>query len=205
MVYPDPQIFHHLKAIFVHVPKTAGTSVEQSLLDGPSQVVGGHTTALGYRRAFPVEFGEYFKFALLRHPVDRFLSAFRYLRGMPTQEALRNESVHRCGTLEAFVRKLKGEPALLDWIVHIMPQHRFVCDGAGNLMLDRVLRFERLDSDWASLCGTLGIPRKPLPRLNSSGRFQVECAVTDEVLEWIETAYEADFRLGGYESGGRGT
>lgn len=197
MLYPDPQIFHHLKAIFVHVPKTAGTSVERSLA-GPSQTVGGHTTALGYQGAFPLEFGEYFKFAVLRHPVDRFLSAYRYLRGMPALKALRNEVLHRCGTLERFVERLKDDPLLLDWIIHLMPQHRFVCDRQGNPMLDRFLRFESLDADWPLLCESLEIPHQPLPRLNPSRRFPVECHATDGIREWIHAAYEADFRLGGY-------
>ncbi len=88
MVYPNPQIYPHLKAIFVHVPKTGGTSIERTLRESPEQVVGGHTTALGYRKKFPDEFAEFFTFAVVRHPATRFLSAWRYLRAMPVNPAL---------------------------------------------------------------------------------------------------------------------
>lgn len=78
MVYPNPQIYDHLRAIFVHVPKCAGTSIENALKESQDRVVGGHTTALGYLRAFPEKFRDYFKFAIVRHPADRLVSAFNY-------------------------------------------------------------------------------------------------------------------------------
>src|SRR5437588_5671820 len=74
MLYPNPQIYHRLKTIFVHVPKTAGTSIERHLQmqDCASGPIGGHTTASAFQRHFPDAFGEYFKFAVVREPVDRF-------------------------------------------------------------------------------------------------------------------------------------
>ena len=68
MLYPKPQIYHDLKAIFVHVPKTAGTSIERQLAESSGIEIGGHTTAPAFRRAYPKEFASYFKFTVVREP-----------------------------------------------------------------------------------------------------------------------------------------
>ena len=46
-MYKNPQIYKNLKCIFVHVPKTAGTSIENSIRDinDKNQVIGGHSTS----------------------------------------------------------------------------------------------------------------------------------------------------------------
>lgn len=198
MVYPNPQIYPHLQVIFVHVPKTAGTSIERALLRSPDQVVGGHTTALGYRRKFPTEFADYFKFAVVRHPLTRFLSAYRYLRERPVQSALNNVGIHECGTFEHWMSNVREHPELLDGIVHLQPQHRFVCDERGEVLLDRIYRYEALDVAWADISGRLGIQVKPLARLNASKAATSAELTTDWIVQWIAESYAEDFRLGDY-------
>ena len=73
MLYPNPQIYHHLKTIFVHVPKAARTSIEKHLRKTDQDVVGGHTTALAYRRKYPEEFATYFKFTVVRDPKQKLV------------------------------------------------------------------------------------------------------------------------------------
>ncbi len=200
MVYPNPQIYPHLKAIFVHVPKTGGTSIEQSLKESPARVVGGHTTALGYQWKFPAEFAEYFTFAVMRHPAARFLSAWRYLRAMPVLPALNNAGIHECSTFANWMEKLRGEAGLVEDIVHLHPQHRFVCDGHGGVLVDRLYRYEEIDTAWAEICVRLGLELQPLVRLNVSKALEpTEGRITERQGEWIAEFYAEDFRLGGYD------
>jgi hypothetical protein len=198
MVYPNPQIYHHLGAIFVHVPKTGGTSIEMTLRESPEQVVGGHTTALGYRRKFPEEFRDYFTFAVVRHPLDRFLSAWRYLRARPLNENLKNVLIHECDTFPNWLTKVREDPALLERIVHLHPQHRFVCDEGGGVLVDRLYRYEALDEAWSDIAGRLGLGTRPLPRWNCSPTPQVT-EIPGFFAEWIAETYAQDFALGGYE------
>ncbi len=65
------------KCIFVHIPKTAGISVSVSLL-GESI---GNMSAMYYRALFGKEdFRLYFKFAFVRNPFTRLISAFEFLK-----------------------------------------------------------------------------------------------------------------------------
>lgn len=198
MVYPNPQIYHQLGAIFVHVPKTGGTSIERALRESPEQVVGGHTTALGFRKAFPREFAEYFTFALVRHPLDRFLSAWRYLRGEPVHEALGNAEIHECATLDRWMEPVADDPRRLGRIVHFLPTRRFVCDDSDGVLVDRLYRYERFDTAWTDLADRLGAVLPPPRRLNAAPRSVARPVVDDALANWIASHYAGDYELGGY-------
>jgi len=197
MLYPNPQIYHHLKTIFVHVPKTAGTSIEKHLRQTDKDVVGGHTTALAYRRKFPEEFASYFKFTVVRDPVDRFISAYSYLKQMAVHSALNNQIVHDSESMDHFAQKAKASPELIANIVHLMPQNQFVCGQNSEILVDSVFRFENLEDAWREICVRAGIPPDPLAKLNPSRRVAKE-EVTEEVLSLVRSAYAQDFEIFGY-------
>lgn len=198
MVYPNPQIYHHLQTIFVHVPKTGGTSIERTLRKSPEQVVGGHTTAEGYRRKFPDEFARFFTFSVVRHPATRFLSAWRYLRAMPVNPALNNALIHESASFANWMERLLEDPGLVDRIVHLHPQHRFVCDQSGDILVDRVYRYEEIDAAWSEICILLSLPPKPLVHLNVSHTPIPGEEITKKQAEWIAEIYAEDYRLGNY-------
>jgi len=217
MLYPHPQIYHHLKAIFVHVPKAAGTSIEQRLLEmergssrpfpgpppapNPKGSVGGHTTARAYRRRFPEEFGAYYKFAVVREPVDRFLSAFHYLRQKPVHPALNNDPAHDCATAEEFAARLSADAGLAAKIVHLMPQWEFVCDEEGTVLVDDVYRYEALEFGWAAICQRIGATYGPLPRLNPSRRPEPGDGTEEAgpaTLAFVRQYYARDCEVFGY-------
>lgn len=191
MIYPNPQIYHNLKAIFVHNPKAAGTSIERTLAS-PGQVVGGHTTALGFQKQYP-EFSCYFKFAISRDPIARFLSAYAYLKKEPVHPALNNQQVHDSDSPEAFVERLRAFPATLYQIVHLMPQNAFVCDLEGIPLVDQVYKFGELGAAWKDISARLKI-NLPLPKLNSN----LKAPSSPEVRKFVREAYARDYEIFGY-------
>lgn len=197
MVFEHPQIYPHLKAIFIHCPKCAGTEIENRL-KAPGQIAGGHTTALGYRRKFPFEFSEYFKFAFVREPVDRFLSAYYYLKQRGEHLALYNRSAHEAATPDEFCAKLTADATIAEKMVHIWPQWKFVCDENGLFLTDKIYLFENLAVRWKDISARLGIPHVPLRHTNRSLR-PVETP-SAAVKEYVARQYARDFEIFGYKN-----
>src|SRR6185312_6788568 len=77
--------FDETRSIFVHIPKTGGVSLTNSLYGNRA---GRHATLGTYQVVFPARaFYSYFKFAFVRNPWDRLYSAYRYLQAGAMGEA----------------------------------------------------------------------------------------------------------------------
>lgn len=69
--------FDHYRYLFIHITKTAGTSVAISLFGE----LPYHYTAVQYRVIYGRKtFNRYFKFAFVRNPWDRLYSAYSFLK-----------------------------------------------------------------------------------------------------------------------------
>jgi hypothetical protein len=65
--------------LFVHIPKCAGVAVSRALFGG---LGGGHLPVAHYQLMFDAaQYARHFKFAVVRNPYDRLLSAYRFLAG----------------------------------------------------------------------------------------------------------------------------
>jgi len=173
-------ISHRCACIFVHVPKTAGQSIERFFLRlhglswadraplllrrnddparGPQRLA--HLFAAEYVACGHIgeaEFERYFKFAFVRNPWDRLVSEYRFRGG------------RRIGSFRQFVQDaaLPLDPHL-DAFRHLAPQVRYLYDRTGRLCVDFVGRFERLQDDFARVCERLGIPDPSLPHANAA-------------------------------------
>jgi hypothetical protein len=69
-------ISDEFRLLFVHIPKNAGTSLENSLNSRET----GHHTWTHYRDNHSLEWSAYTSFAVLRDPVERFISCYNYAR-----------------------------------------------------------------------------------------------------------------------------
>lgn len=71
-------LFVERRVVFVHLPRTAGTSIEASLF-GQDHFSQHHTAAELRTILGPAAYEDAFRFTFVRDPLDRFLSAFFYL------------------------------------------------------------------------------------------------------------------------------
>jgi hypothetical protein len=167
------------RCLFVHVPKTAGMSVEHVFLRlvgltwetraplllrgnddprlGPPRLAhlkAGEYVARGYLTA--EQFESYFKFSFVRNPWDRIVSEYKY-RGYPVKI-----------DFKTYLFKHLPPPGWTDTYCHIIPQYDFLYDDGGKLLVDFVGRYESLQPDFDKVCARLGIPPTPLPRVDRS-------------------------------------
>jgi len=170
------------KCLFVHVPKTAGQSVEQFFMDrmgldwdsdraevllgdNPDTTRGtqklAHLSAWEYVNDGFIERGEFdslFRFSFVRNPFERIVSEYRY----------RNYFHHR--SFRDFVLHKLPQPGWDDKYRHVLPQYDMLHDPDGRLMVDFVGRFETLQQDFDKVCQWLGFEDSKLPHRNPSNK-----------------------------------
>lgn len=188
-----PESFHRLKCIYVHIPKTAGTSLTNALLGHSTP---GHLPLSWFQHIDPEHYRQYYKFTFVRNPWDRLVSAYTYM--------VRKES--RGAETAEWIRFLRGfesfEDFVLRWVSEenverqktFVPQHRFVVDKYGMQTLDFVGRFERLQEDYKALCEKLGAGQ-PLPHANRAERSDYREFYTPKTRDIVARVYARDIEL----------
>ena len=203
-------ISHAHRFVFVPIPKTGTHAVRQALREhlGPddieqvglfvnkrfpyaeiAQIRHGH---LSLREVRPYVGDDvvdgYFSFAFVRNPYDRFVS---YCAFMTRQHGAFDADPQ--GTM----RKILFELRPMDHI-HFRPQFEQLADANGEVEVDFVGRVESLQDDYDAACRRIGIPSRPLDRVNSSRRGDYRQYYDDELRQGVEALYRRDLELFGY-------
>ncbi|MEC7565587.1 MAG: sulfotransferase family 2 domain-containing protein [Planctomycetota bacterium] len=213
--YETMLVSHTHRFLFVHVPKTAGSSVTEALRPvchqpekvwvnrvlakigihvnwfGPLSWKSGrkHTTARQMQKMFPRSvFDGYFKFAFVRNPWDLMVSYYHYLQAQ--------ESHHRS-------TKVLGLGGFREYLKYEMQrnkisQTRFLTDANGELIVDFVGRFEDLAVDFGKICRRLNIDAT-IEHHNRSTHREYPSYYDDETARWVAEHWQDDIQRFGYE------
>jgi len=190
--YPDRN-----RCIFIHIPKTAGSSVLYSLFGEPSR----HVPYFVYQRANPRKFERYFKFAFVRNPWDRLVSSYFYLRnggsgGEDKEWADRN--LVRYPDFRSFVHGWVNEENVMTWR-HFVPQSYYILDCAGTVKVDFVGRYERLAEDFRYVSGRLG-RNVAIAAMNASTHAPFSSYYDAEMSAVVQRVYARDIEAFGYSA-----
>jgi hypothetical protein len=208
-------ISHSHGFIFVHISKTAGTSLKRTLApycsqpprtglrqllshlpvkeDPASVAFRVHATARWARLKIGASlFDRYRRFTVVRNPFDRAVSNYHFLLQRPEHHSHRHI---RHMSFDEYLRFLKRR----SW--HRDPTQRFrVVDARGGLLCNRILRFETLDTDFAALCRELGIAADEglVHRNASTHRPYHEYYESRATREALVDLFACDFEAFGY-------
>lgn len=182
-----------LRFVFVANSKTASTSIEYLLSqysDIKYQVSPRrkHISLADALKERP-DFSNYFKFGIMRDPLEWICSWYRYRTGNRVGSALPRDMTFP----EFWARK--------DWnIVHPktgrkrLQKDKF-CNSNGVLISDIILNMENLSSDFERICVKLGVDGK-LPHKNASKKTsRVEDLVPADLQAEIRAFYEDDYAI----------
>lgn len=204
-------VSHEWKTIFVHIPKTGGSSIEQIIWP----IEKGRTEAelwMGFKDTYHNKyqtgglqhllaeqirhvlgdqiFYGYFKFSIVRNPWDKALSQYRYMAKRPDLMGFISMNEKDC-----FKRYL--ERIQLKEHVQWMPQYRFVMSASGDFLADYIGRFEAFNHAVQAVTRRIGLPCHVIPHLNAGDAFGVRF-LDQESCEWIAELYKEDISIFGY-------
>lgn len=189
--------FDKHRCIFIHIPKTAGISVNRALF---GDYGGGHKDVTFYKRAFgPLTYRRYFTFTFVRNPYSRLLSAYLFLKkgGFDENDKEWAEThLTRYSSFGQFVKEWLNEENILTYN-HFIPQHSFVCDIGLVPDVDFIGRFENLEEDFQYIACRLGLDVN-LPVLNKTGSRRWQDYYTPELAVKVRELYSEDFEVFGY-------
>ena len=186
--------FYVTKTIFIHIPKTAGTSLVNSIYNINPE---GHRSILFFKDIFRNDLNDYFKFCFVRNPYDRLYSSYMFLKKGGV-------NIHDINAFDQYLSFYKDfedfvinglTEDLCKKIIHFTPQNYFICDNDGTILVDFVGRFESLEEDFLKLSEKLGVDIK-LTHLNSNQKDNY--LYTDEMTRKVRDIYKDDFDLLGY-------
>ncbi|MES2271364.1 MAG: sulfotransferase family 2 domain-containing protein [Pseudomonadota bacterium] len=204
-------VSHRHRFIFAAVPKTGTHAVRQALReqmgDEDVEQVGlfvnrrfpwadlaaiqhGHLSLRQVRPYLGEEaFADYFKFAFVRNPFDRFISycAFMLRGGIDFQ--LRPQEVMR----HFLFRNPQNDHILFQ------PQASLLVDENGTTLLtDAVGRVEDMQTSFDAICAHIGMASRPLDRVNGTRHDDYRCYYDKALIDGVTARYAQDLDLFGY-------
>jgi hypothetical protein len=184
--------------LFVHIPKTAGNSIQTALRDysedqlvalrkeqdgierfglrNPNYKIKKHSALAEYRDALGNEqFRDLYKFTCVRNPWDRMVSYYFTPTQIPENWDRRKfrKIISKAVSVADYLRLDNGE-------------------GDPFANVDYIMRFENLAEDFRTVCGTLAISPPTLPRYNRSSRDHYSKYYDDELRELVRTRFAAE-------------
>ena len=201
----NQSIVDSLGCVYVHIPKTAGTSIRQALSAFPNPEprryprLRKHARAFEYRVALGERrWQEYYSFAFVRNPYDLMVSSyFWWLEKAQKFRKLRarQREVLALADFNAFAESVFGREYvneyrgdLFDWIGE-----------DGEIIVDFVGRVENLQEDWDSICGRLGVAPERLPHANRTSRGDYRQYYNDRSIELVRDRFRRTIEMFGYE------
>lgn len=190
--------FDEKKAIFIHLPKCAGVSVNKTLF---GNLAGGHLTY----REYQIIMGDnvltdYFVFTFVRNPWERVVSAYHFLKrgGFNERDKVwAEQNIYQFNDFNDFVK---------NWLCtnnvwqkhHFTPQYHYLLDNRGKLQIDFVGRLENIHNDFKKVTSYLNV-NKTLPVTNQSNHKCYQSYYDEESKHIVAKLYAKDIALFGYE------
>ena len=201
---------HKNKSIFIHIPKTAGWTMHNTLKRYADFNSGGHIFNFTRRipqisvRHYPSKLQKekyldsYFKFCFVRNPYDILVSSYKWWRREPKSGRKRKLYLEILDmSFKEFI--LKRAEFINEVNTEKLGQHYWITDSDGNLLVDFIGKFENLQQDFDLVCDKIGVSRQELPHENKSDREHYSEYYDDETRSIVAELYAKDIKYFNYE------
>lgn len=192
------------KTIFIHIPKTAGSSMELKTFVG-QEGKQTHWSLNMFKSQLRGKSSNYFKWCFSRNPYDRLISSYHWGIKNHKQRYLKD-----INSFNDFIDKIDDfydfeNPTSVNQTrsgIHVIPQHVFVNDNICEL--DFIGKFENINEDFKKLClkieqhSGITIEDKTLPVKKKTNHKHWKEYYNKDIYQKINKLYKKDFDLFGY-------
>ena len=194
-------ISHDKKCVFIHIPKCAGSSINQDL-DLKSVGFSGHSPA-SYHSEF---LDKYFSFTFVRNPYDRIVSAYKYFRKLKEGHRWykRNKIISDAANkmdfkefvnyIPDFMKLMKREEGSFESGIHFQPFYYFLDEP-----VEYIGRFENIQHDYFNIRSRINLPLKNLPKTNSTNNSNYRQLYIEQTKNTVYNIYKEDIKKYNYE------
>ena len=177
--------------IFIHINKTGGSSIEKAL-----NIPSDHKTALEKAEEIGHKaWNKKFTFTVIRNPWDKVVSQY-YYRLKTNQTDLQKNSI---GFREWVIRAYGDQDVhYYDIPKMFMPQIDWITDENGNILVDEIIRFENLESEFNDVLEKLG-KNVILPHVKKSNRGNYREYYDAGTIEIVRNWFQRDIERFGYQ------
>lgn len=207
------------KLIFVHIPRTGGTTVEyicgvHSRVQGAKNLSkmwwGGNTQHYKVntmiQKLGKEKFDKYYSFSIIRNPYDRLISIYKRFNKIQGNNKW---------TFDYFVNRFLGKGNGGDIGIHLTPQHKYICIN-DKIMVSKIFHTENFKEIYDFL-KTRGFDKNTIKlttgrvhnvvgqngninKSNSSndGKIDTMKYFNEETLKKVNNFYKKDFEIFGY-------
>jgi chondroitin 4-sulfotransferase 11 len=189
-------ISHKHKFIFIHIPKTAGTSISSVLNPFCEELYPSikHSNAVKIKEKFGSDiWNEYFKFTFIRNPYERLLSWYNMIEKNMWRPNLFQSHIKK--NIHSFSEFIMDDKHPIG--INKLPQQRIsqfkIISENGRVIVDFVGRYENLNEDFNYICNKLNIPQTHLPHINKFDHDHYMNYYTKEMISEVNSFAEADF------------
>jgi hypothetical protein len=199
------------KFIFIHIPKTGGTTIKKTLRSYYSNFVlekipnnfrknnnyiEKHSSAETIRAALNQNiWNSYFKFAFVRNPWDWLVSAYHFIK--KDKNDPRNKLANKLD-YEKFIDWLFKQPKQ-KYPLLFGQNHYVYCKK--NKLVDFIGKFENFQQDFNLICKKLNIKKTVLQKYNSTNRKIYEYYYTKRLQEKVGNFFKHDITIFNYKFG----
>jgi len=202
------------KLLFVHIPKTGGVTINDTLIKGDYKNRFGHDFARDIRVKIPDSFDNLTKFTTVRNPWSRLVSVYTFLtKGSNIHKPPAHKDFDKMGatSFEDFIKKLyevnKGgddiyilndsKPLRVNLYTRL--QTNWVFDNDENQLVDYICYLDNLSEDMKTFNKKFGFNINILPPQNQTKHKYYTEMYTDETMKMVEELYAKDIEAFGFK------
>lgn len=189
------------KFLFVHIQKTAGSSISKNLMliDGSEFLHYPHTSIK--HAQLTNKQNNCFKFAFVRNPWDRLYSWYCMILAKGSSSVFYKYVLQNSNNFSEFLdlneiikddRIDQFNTSIPNWKSISYNQLDYLTDITNKLNMDFIGRFENIEYDFRYICNILNIEYTPLQHINKSNNENYKLAYSDKDIEKVYKLYKRD-------------